>query len=113
MLVLPLVDSTDVVSVVSSGAASDTSVSDAAVSDASVVSGVALSRTGAVSPHPVNKTADIINAEIIDNNCFLMVVILLSKLIVPYSRKNKKKILRMFSPFIRLACSFSVPFVFF
>ena len=41
-----------------------------------------------------------------------MVVILLSKLIVPYTRRNKKKILRMFSPFLRLACSFSVPFVF-
>ena len=54
MLVLPLVDSTDVVSVVSSGAASDSAVSDATVSDASVVSGVALSGTGAVSPHPVN-----------------------------------------------------------
>ena len=77
MLVLPLVDSTDVVSVVSSGAASDTSVSDAAVSDASVVSGVALSDTGVVSPHPVSNAADIINAEIIDNDCFLMVVILL------------------------------------
>ena len=65
MLVLPLVDSTDVVSVVSSGAASDTSVSDAAVSDASVVSGVALSGTGVMSPHPVSNAADIINAEII------------------------------------------------
>ena len=67
MLVLPLVDSTDVVSVVSSGAASDTSVSDAAVSDASVVSGAALSDTGVVSPHPVSNAADIINAEIITN----------------------------------------------